>query len=233
MILAINTATVQSGAALLNLTGEVLAEHLGTAQERHYGDLMPAIHSLLGAVNAPFSALKAVVVSRGPGSFTGLRVGLAAAKGLCHALGIPLIGVSSLEALASQIFWPGWPIGALLESRRGEVFASLFFRAEDLRLARRGEEVCLRYEEFPAFFPDTTLFVGNRFGMQAELTRKALGGTRALLAPASLWHLRASSVGALGLARFTAREFDDLQDLGPVYLRPPDIRQNTPPASDR
>jgi tRNA threonylcarbamoyladenosine biosynthesis protein TsaB len=225
MILALNTATAQAGAALLDLGGQVLAERLGSLKEKHYGELVPSIRSLLAAAEASFPSLKAIIVARGPGSFTGLRVGLAAAKGLCHALGIPLIGVSSLEALASQILWPEKPVGAIIDSRKGEVFASIFWRRQDLRLVRMTEERSLRFHEFPSFFEEGTLLVGNRFGTQAAPAMETMRG-RVILAPAGLWHLKASAVGSLGLARFLEGDFDEIQDLGPVYLRPPDIRPN-------
>ncbi len=92
-------------------------------------------------------------------------------------------------------------------------------------MVRFKEDACLPMKDLPTFIDGKTLFLGNDFnGQKPEIVK--LCGRKALLAPASLWNLRASAVGALGLERFRQQDFDELRDLVPSYLRPPDIRPN-------
>ena len=223
MILAINTSTFQFGIALMKEDKTVLAEFSVSKGKGHFGSLMPALHSLLTTTKSDIHNLEAIVVATGPGSFTGLRVGLSTAKGLCHALEVPIIGISSLMALACQMPYPTCPITPILDSRKGEFFAAQFTWSKDHDLIRNLEDTCLRLEEFPSVFKEPTLFIGNDFARQGPLI-EGIFGNRVLLAPAYCWSLKASAVGYLGLKRFHAQDFDDAQDLNPLYLRPPQIR---------
>ena len=193
----------------------------------HYGLLMPAFRGLITACGTGFQDLTAIAVATGPGSFTGLRVGLSAAKGLAHALEAPLIGIPSLPALASQIFHASLPVCAVLDSRKDEFFCATYRLQEGLPVPTR-ETAALGLHAFAESFPETTLFVGNDFSRQGPLLTDILGA-RAVLAPSSAWCLRASSVGLLALDRLKSRKFDDPEALDPIYLRPPDIRPNPYP----
>jgi tRNA threonylcarbamoyladenosine biosynthesis protein TsaB len=229
MILAINTSTLQFSMALMAEDETVLGEFSVSKGKGHFGGLMPALDSLLTATRSDIHDLKALVVAIGPGSFTGLRVGLSTAKGLCHALEVPIIGISSLKALASQIPTSHPPITPIIDSRKGEFFTAQFVWNNGHGLTRSMEDKCLKFGDFPSAFKEKTLFIGNNFNRQAPLLEETLGH-RALLAPAHFWIPRASAVGYLGLKRYHISNFDNPQDLNPLYLRPPDIRPNRNPA---
>jgi tRNA threonylcarbamoyladenosine biosynthesis protein TsaB len=231
MLLAINTSTPQFSIALLRKTGSLLAEEIVSAPSRNFQALAPAFHNLLKASGANPKDLSAVAVAVGPGSFTGLRVGIALAKGLCQGLGIPIIGVSSLEALASQCVDASIPIRPLIDSRRGEVFTALFHRSREGNLVRMSEDVCLMMDALPGFAQENSLFVGNDHDSHAPFVYRHLG-SKARLAPPHLWNLRASWVGWVGLRNAGERGFDRMPDLFPVYLRAPNIRTNPLPQSD-
>jgi len=226
MILAINTSTLQFGLALLEDDGTLLGEYFMSEGKGHFGNLMPALQFLLFTSKSDIRNLETVVVAMGPGSFTGLRVGLAVAKGLCHAFEIPVIGIGSLEAMANQIPYSDIPIAPVLDSRRGEIFTARFIRDNDHDLVRDSEDISLRLEDLPSFFKEPALFIGNDVARQGPSLEKMLGPL-ARLAPGYCWSLKASALGSLGLERFRARTFDDPRELNPIYLRPPDIRKNT------
>jgi tRNA threonylcarbamoyladenosine biosynthesis protein TsaB len=228
MILAINTSTVQYSMALMQGTGSSLSEYFISSGSQHFRNFMPAFHCMLKNSNSSFQNIRAVIVAIGPGSFTGLRVGLAAAKGMAQGLGIPIIGISSLEAMANQLPHAPYPICPMIDSRKGEVFAALFRWSNDQKMIRIKEDTCLKMHELPFFVEETTLFVGNDFSRQGNVIIN-LPVQNALLAPGHLWNIRASVVGTLGLKRFSEQDFDDLQELVPLYLRPPDIRPNPYP----
>jgi tRNA threonylcarbamoyladenosine biosynthesis protein TsaB len=169
--------------------------------------------------------LKAVAVASGPGSFTGLRVGLSMAKGISQGLDIPIIGISSLEGMASQLPFMKHPLCTLMSSRRGEVIFAIF-KWDDIKgMTRMTEDQSVTFKDLAGFINVPTYFIGNNFTAQ-EPSVKELIGENAIIAPSHLWSLSASSIGALGLKRFLNNDFDSITDLVPEYLRPPDIRPN-------
>jgi len=224
MILAINTSTPQFSVAVLKISGAVLAEQFMATKSKNFRAMMPVLDGLLRHSGVEWKDISAQAVAVGPGSFTGLRVGLALAKGICQGLGIPVVGVSSLEALAGQSPDGVLPICAIIESRKGEVFAALF-KKNGQGLARMSADSILKYGDLPGFIKKTTLFLGNDFDSQSRLLHNVLG-PKAKLAPSHVWGLKASAVGLLAMGRVKEQRFDSLLDLIPSYLRPPDIRPN-------
>ncbi|HDZ91829.1 MAG: tRNA (adenosine(37)-N6)-threonylcarbamoyltransferase complex dimerization subunit type 1 TsaB [Deltaproteobacteria bacterium] len=225
MILAINTSTPQFSLALLDGDGTLLTEQIMSGGKGHFKALMPALDFMLQSNGFKIDEVRCIGVATGPGSFTGLRVGIALAKGLCHALELPLVGISSLEAMANQIPWADLPLVPVLTSRRGEAFTTLFRRGPRGELVRSGVDMSIKFEDFPSCFTEPAMFVGNDYRDQAPRIKDLLGPS-ALLAPAFLWNLKASSIGSLALKRFASGDLDDPYQLTPVYLRPPDIRPN-------
>jgi tRNA threonylcarbamoyladenosine biosynthesis protein TsaB len=222
MILAVNTSTTQFSVALIKIQGDVLAEYLISPGEKNFKSFMPAVYSIFDACHADIKTLKAVAVAQGPGSFTGLRVGLSLAKGVAQGLDIPIIGVSSLEAMANQLPFVRHPICSLLTSRRGEVIFALF-RWDDEKVTRIVEDQSVSFKELARVIKGPTCFIGNNFSAQFPAVKELLGED-AMPAPQHLWQLRASAVGSVGLKRYMDKDFDSITDLVPEYLRPPDIR---------
>ncbi|MCF8129478.1 MAG: tRNA (adenosine(37)-N6)-threonylcarbamoyltransferase complex dimerization subunit type 1 TsaB [Deltaproteobacteria bacterium] len=223
MILALNTSTRQCSIALLKMDRTVIAEQLMFEGKGHFSGLMPAVDGLITDCGLNRKDIKSVAVATGPGSFTGLRVGLSLAKGFSHALQVPVIGISSLKALAFQLPLTPHPIVPLLSSRRGEVFTALFLWNRKNELERKEKDNCFKLETIPSLFPDRTVFIGNDFLSQGALLKERIGNP-ARIAPPQCWQLRANSVGALALNRFDAGDLDDPDSLVPRYFRPPDIR---------
>jgi len=223
MILALNTSTRQCSIALLLKDRTVVAEQLMFEGKGHFGGLMPAVDVLLTGAGFKPKDIKCVAVATGPGSFTGLRVGLSLAKGFCHALHIPVIGISSLRALAFQLPFTPHPIAPLLSSRKGEVFTALFRWNRENELQRKEKDNCIKLDALPPLFTETTVFIGNDFLNQGNLLKEWVG-SHARITPPQCWHLNASSVGALALTRFDAGDIDDPGTLIPRYYRPPEIR---------
>ncbi len=225
MILAFNTSTLRSSLALIEKSGAISGEIFLNTGKQHYGALFPSLDLLLNSVAVKLDDITCVAVAVGPGSFTGLRVGLSAAKGLAHALGVPIVGVNSLEALAAQVFHPSLPITALLESRRNDVFAAQFRWAGGERLIRVTHEQCLPYESLISRIELPSLFIGSDYQTQSLILRETID-TGLILAPSHMWAARASAVAYIGLRRYESGQADDPATLVPIYLRPPDIRPN-------
>lgn len=222
IILSLNTSTKQYSLALLE-NEALLGEYLLSSGSSHFRDLMPCLNDLLEKTRLTPGQLEAVSVAIGPGSFTGIRVGMAVAKGLSQGLGIPIVGVSTLSALASQIHYAREDICPLVTSRKGEVFAALFRRDSCNHLTRIEKDVSLKLADLPALIKRKTIIIGNDFIAQGRLI-KQYAGEKALLAPPNLWNLRASSIGALALQRLEHGDSDSVSELVPLYLRDADIR---------
>ncbi|MDP4213096.1 MAG: tRNA (adenosine(37)-N6)-threonylcarbamoyltransferase complex dimerization subunit type 1 TsaB [Bacteroidota bacterium] len=129
MLLLIDTATEQASVALSE-GGAVLFTEESPLPREHASWLQPAIQRMMGSAKIPMNRLQAVAVSAGPGSYTGLRVGMAAAKGICYALKIPLITVGTLRLMAEAMIPAAKENGALIcamiDARRQEVFTALY-----------------------------------------------------------------------------------------------------------
>ncbi len=225
MLLAINTSTLQFSIALVESSGATVGEYTVNPVLRHYGNMFPALDFLLASTSHKMEDLNAIAVAIGPGSFTGLRVGISSALGFSYALGLPLIGIDSLHALAYQVPHCALPIIAMIESRREEVFVAKFLWNKDQGLTRESEDLCLPYRSLSQHLEGPALIIGNNFEKQKEFVGKIIW-PGAKLAPSHLWNLRASSIGSLAAHRLEAKDFDDPLRLSPLYLRPPDIRPN-------
>ncbi|MBU2497419.1 MAG: tRNA (adenosine(37)-N6)-threonylcarbamoyltransferase complex dimerization subunit type 1 TsaB [Proteobacteria bacterium] len=226
MLLAINTATPQFSIALMSEGGTLVAESVFFGGSSKFRPLMPALHHLLGSARTDIKQLTTLAVVTGPGSFTGLRIGLSVAKGICQGLQIPIIGLSSLKAMASQVPYTPYTICPVIDSRKGEIFSALFRWSDDEgRVTRITEDTCFRVEELHEFAKGSVLFVGNDIQGQGPAIREAVGH-RALLAPPHLWALRASAVGFVALEQAREKGVAELHRLVPSYLRPPDIGPN-------
>ncbi len=129
-MLGIETATDLVGVAVADEDGACRAETWVSGRRRHAEALAPAIEQVLGQAGVALQAVTDLAVDVGPGLFTGLRVGVATAKGLAEGLGIGVLGCSSLEVLARAVLDDGGegPVVAVVDARRGEVFAALYGR---------------------------------------------------------------------------------------------------------
>jgi tRNA threonylcarbamoyladenosine biosynthesis protein TsaB len=180
--------------------------------------LVPAIHSLVAGLGLSLAELDAIAVVHGPGSFTGERVGLSAAKGLCHALNLPLVAISRLAVLASlaqppagvphpsQSLRDGWVVRALLDAGRGEFYSGLYANGLCLResLVTRDQLLAeLRSE------PQQTLIV----------CEPAVAQSIAALVPQLVAEPTAASALPIALARIQQCAFDDAATIDANYLR--------------
>ena len=125
LVLAIDTATQVSSVAVAS-EGRLLSELTMQGKLTHSETLLPHIEQVLKMAAVDKSQLTGIVVSNGPGSFTGLRIGLAAAKAMSYVLGIPLVGVSTLQAMAYQLPVPGVRLMCLLDAQKGNAYVESY-----------------------------------------------------------------------------------------------------------
>ncbi|RJR23031.1 MAG: tRNA (adenosine(37)-N6)-threonylcarbamoyltransferase complex dimerization subunit type 1 TsaB [Desulfobacteraceae bacterium] len=228
MLLAFNSSTFQFSTALLERDGSLAGEIFVSRGKGHFGGLMPAVQFLLTSCGSVPAEIEAVAAAIGPGSFTGLRTGLSAAKGFSHALGIPIFGIPTLHAMALQSGSRDLPVVVLIDSRRNEFFAGRFLPDGSGEIKRLMEDTCLPAEKLPSLFEVESIVLGNDFSRQWPLVSR-LAGQNAIPAPRHLWKPGAACVGDLALKRLDKGDPDDPDLLSPIYLRPPDIRPNPYP----
>lgn len=214
ILLAIDTSTQWVGLALYN-GAEVLAENIWQARGHHTVELAPAIAELLHRCQVKNSDLRALAVARGPGSFTSLRIGLAAAKGLAFALRLPVIGIPSLDIIAAAQPLSDYPLAAVLQAGRSRLAVG-WYRAPRRRWEPSSELQVMTVEQLSAGIHSPTLIAG-------ELThsdRQILGRKRknALIASPALSLRRPAYLAELAWQRWQAGQVDDVISLAPIYL---------------
>lgn len=234
-ILGIDTAIPTASVALIE-DGALLAEARqdrapnsahrlnGKPPSNHAEAILPLIDSLFETAGITVSQLSGIAVSIGPGSFTGLRIGLATAKGLAYDSGLPLVGVSTLHANGARVSRYDAVIGSMLDARKGEVYFALFRRSQNTltRLtcdAAMSIQSAIDLVQVNRPNPDSALIL---IGAGTTAHRRQLFdsfGTSAQVFAGSCYPSIASQVGMLAGERFVAGSFDDVGALAPVYLR--------------
>jgi tRNA threonylcarbamoyladenosine biosynthesis protein TsaB len=212
-LLAIDTSTLTAGVALFDTDRGLLVPERRHVVTTHSEALLPLIDGALAEAGLGPRQLDAVVCAAGPGSFTGLRIGISTAKGLCFALGRPLVLISSLEALAARA--ADGPVCATLDALKGEVYAGLFTVAGGA-IEAGGEELVAPPEALRA----RLLAVGG--GLQLvgsgalRYPELVVPGARLLDEDGAP---RPGDLARLGAARLSAGSPDDLARSGPKYIR--------------
>ena len=233
-IVGIDTSSATASVALLE-DGQLIAErcHPGSIaghvaglagfKSNHAEILLPLIESVIVESRLSLAEVSGIALSIGPGSFTGLRIGLSTVKGLAYGWGIPVVGVSTLLAQAAQAGEFDGVICALLDARKNEVYAALF-RKRQRELARLTEDLLAPAESVIDRVRRATgdmpcLFIGDGARRYEKLLLDAFGGAARLCAENSVSSC-AAAVARLGMERMRRSEADDLGKLVPVYLRP-------------
>jgi len=220
-ILAIETATPSVGCALWDEGGPV-ASFMLVARQRHAEVLMPAVDQLCRQAGWTVADLTGVAVDRGPGLFTGLRVGLATGRAIAAACRIPAAGVNSLEALAHPHRRRVGLLAPVVDARRGEVYWALY----------RADGASLRELRAPAVVSPATL-AGElaeldspalAVGDGASRYKEVLSSTGVVIGDDSEKWPSALAVAELGASRLAAGADGQLDQLAPLYLRQADVR---------
>ncbi len=225
LILAIDSATPVAGIALLD-GDRLLREEFGNYKKTHSQTLMPMIDRVLKECDCKTSDLAAIAVSAGPGSFTGLRIGMATAKGLCLASGKALIALASLDALAYNVQYSQALVCPVLDARKQEVYTCFYDVSAGLPRRLAEMSACS-----PAEFIDKAhcvaeengrekiLLLGDAYHPYEEFWQKELGERLLIAAPQHMYS-RAASLASLAYSELKAGAGgEDLFTLRPHYIR--------------
>lgn len=211
-ILCIETSTTNCSVALAK-DGEmhILKEDYSD-QYSHAERLHQFIDEIIKKATISFEDLSAIAVSKGPGSYTGLRIGVSAAKGLCYALNIPLISVPTLESLAAQVIVDDGYIVPMLDARRMEVYSVVF--SYDLKEIRPTEAEILSEMSFEKWLEkETVYFIGNGVDKFAAICQNPNARFIEKKLPS------ANEMVIISYTKFLKKEFESVSYFDPYYLK--------------
>ncbi|MCX7714477.1 MAG: tRNA (adenosine(37)-N6)-threonylcarbamoyltransferase complex dimerization subunit type 1 TsaB [Clostridia bacterium] len=218
-ILAIDTSSNVATAAVLEegkLTGEYILNHKKT----HSQKIMPMIDELLKSCELDVCDIDIFAAANGPGSFTGLRIGVATVKGLAHTAKKPIVGVSTLEAMAYNVLYSPYLLSPIMDARCGQVYNGLY-RWNDADFREIKPPRALSIEECVGELlkqNSKVVFMGDGVPVHKDFISKAMG-EQAFFAPAPFAYQRAGSVAQLAYEKALRGEVCNYLEFMPFYLR--------------
>ena len=210
-ILNIETATKNCSVSLSSNGTTIVCKEIAELGYSHAEKLHLFIEEVLSDVGISFSNLKAIAVSQGPGSYTGLRIGVSAAKGLSYALQIPLIAVDTLESLAQQVAAKDGLVVPMIDARRMEVYSAIFNSNKE---KIREVQAQIITEESFADISETVYFIGDsNEKVKAVLTKSNFVFLDGNVYPS------ASEMSGISYKKFQEKDFVDVAYFEPYYLK--------------
>lgn len=219
LILGIDTCSMSSSVALLD-EEKMLAQFSINHKKTHSERIMSQIESMLLAADIDIENIDAFAVSVGPGSFTGVRIGVATAKGFAQALNKPCIKVSALRALCENVSFFSGLICPILDARRNQVYNAVF-ESENGEIKRLCEDRAIPLDDLICELKTSCkniMFVGDGVPVFKEKLLSELSG-KALFAPLPLMFNQAASVAAVGMDEYKNGNITDYSELVPEYVR--------------
>jgi len=217
VLLAVDTSTWTGGIAVLK-DDTVIAEIQVTTAKTHAKRLMVVIDCALKMADMDLKAVDAFAVTIGPGSFTGLRIGVSAVKGLAFAMGCSVTGVSTLDVLVSQFPWYPDLICPMLDARRGQIYTALYSWDPGGRWRKVAKDCAVDPETWLSRIVRPCLFVGDGSVVYQHMIEKRVGPL-ARFVPPYLNGIRASVVAHVGAEQIGKGNTVDVASLAPNYIR--------------
>jgi tRNA threonylcarbamoyladenosine biosynthesis protein TsaB len=226
-ILAIDTSGVTASVAVLR-DETVLAEIFLNLGRNHSEILLPSIDHLLMVAGLELRAIDVFACTIGPGSFTGIRIGVSTVKGLALAVDRPVVALSALEILAVSATGLQQKICPMIDARREQVYAGLFSDNGSYSLTNIIPERLVGADDFLKLIAGDTLFIGSGALKYEDVIRRRLGGRGSFVA-SHLHQVHAAAVGALAWRKVQAGEMTDAVKVMPLYLRRSEAEEKIDP----
>ncbi|MGB7061114.1 MAG: tRNA (adenosine(37)-N6)-threonylcarbamoyltransferase complex dimerization subunit type 1 TsaB [Candidatus Zixiibacteriota bacterium] len=215
-ILGVDTSTMTAGVGIVE-DDEILVDLKFDVRVTYSEILMPTIDLAFRTVGMKIDDLDGLAISIGPGSFTGLRIGLSTVKGLCVSSQKPLASVPSLDALASLSLYSRYQVAPLLDAKKDQVYAAMY-DTSDGELRRESKYMAVSVEDLVKKISKRTLFVGPGARLyQKELTH--LLGENSCFALNDQSTPSGASVARIGLGKLAGGHTEDIANLEPLYIR--------------
>jgi tRNA threonylcarbamoyladenosine biosynthesis protein TsaB len=217
-VLGIDTSTSCGGIGLID-DGEVISDYLLNLPVTHSERLLGAVEFVLKEAHCPIENIDGWAIALGPGSFTGLRIGVSTAKGLAFATEKPVAGVSILDVLASQIAPTPYLICPILDARKREIYTAFYRYEKRAFLKRQSDYQAIRPENLVKKITEPTIFLGDGVKTYGDFFLNSLPSSAIFpLAPLHVSH--GSMVAKLGFKLLQKGEYLNLSTFSPIYVRP-------------
>ena len=219
MLLAIDTATRWASLALFDGTG-IIAETNWRCWGNHTVEVLPTIAQIVKHAQAQPADIKAIAVAKGPGSFTGLRIGMSIAKGFCLALNVPIIAIPTLDIIAYAVGDPGGLVYAVLELGRNRICVAAYLFTDGLPV-QQGDALYIASSEWQVAATEPVLLTGEISTDLAERLLKQPDAENISISSLAASIRRAGYLAELAWPRLEKGQVDDLDTTSPVYLHLP------------
>ncbi|MBU1614976.1 tRNA (adenosine(37)-N6)-threonylcarbamoyltransferase complex dimerization subunit type 1 TsaB [bacterium] len=221
-ILSIETSTKQASVAFF-CDDVLLDEQINSSGRDLATYLLPAIEEMLDKLGLDVCQIDALVCAQGPGFFTSLRIGITTARMMAQVLGIPVVGIPTLDGLAFGLSSSKALICPILDARKSEVYVALYrMRGPGRELERLTDYLVLSPLKLARMIKEEVVFLGDGISLHKDILKENLGD----LASFSLNLPRASSLIQLAHKRLTTGDFSNYSSLLPLYLRPSYAEEN-------
>lgn len=223
-ILAIDTTSSAASVALID-SNNLIGEYTSNAKLTHLQKLLPMIEHLLINCEEDLKNIKAIAVSEGPGSFTGIRIGVATAKTLSQVRDIPIIGVPTLKAMAYNIPFYSGVICPILDARRHQVYSAAYkWEGNTCNEIIKGDAYDINVLTEKLKIYDNVIFLGDGVIVYKDIIISVIENAK--FAPSYLNMQKASSVAQLGLEMALDNKIQNCYQMKPQYLRKPEAERN-------
>lgn len=215
-ILAVDTSSFPASAAVSE-DGVILGEYIIRNQRKHSQNILPMTEALFDMLDMNISEIDAFAVTVGPGSFTGLRIGISTVRAFAQATGKPVVGINTLEALSYNLACTKGVIMPLIDARRNEVYCAAY-SFDNGEMSELLSPCVMTVEECAELFLDGNVtFTGDGSIANGDYLKSLQGDVST--APANLNEVRASSVAALAELKLKNGEAVNYNEIEPLYLR--------------
>lgn len=221
-VLALDTSGLVASVALAD-ENSILAEYMTNYKKTHSVTVMPMIQEICNSIELDLKTIDIIAVSGGPGSFTGLRIGSATAKGLAHVLNIPIASIPTLEVLANNISKTHCLICPMLDARREQVYTALY-HYEGNQMVPLTEMMAIEVDELVKLiliYDQEIIFLGDGFKAYEKKISSLLGEHTWQVASPQNNLQRASSLAVLALEYAKQGKLQHYMEHAPIYLRKP------------
>jgi len=213
-LLAIETSTKHLG-IIIRDEKSILSEYRDKMELRHSQDLIPRIDTLLKNLKLKLTDINAFAISIGPGSFTGLRVGVSTLKALNIVTQIPIVAVPTLDVIAENAAGEGRDICTVIDAKKGNLYTSLY-KSRDGGIIRVWDYLLLNLGELAGRIEKETLFIGDGIDRYGTTIKALIKGV--VFAEMNLWLPDVKVVADLGFDKLKRKEFTDPDTLVPMYI---------------
>ena len=217
-VFGMDTSTSCESVGLID-DGEVISDYLLNLPVTHSERLLGAIEFVLREARCPIENIDGWAIALGPGSFTGLRIGVSTVKGLALATGKPVAGVSILDVLASQIAPTPHLICPILDARKKEIYTAFYRYEEGSSLKRQSDYQAIRPENLVKKITEPTIFLGDGVKTYGDFLLKSIPSS-AIFPPALLHVSHGSMVAKLAFELLRKGDHLNLSTFSPLYIRP-------------